>query len=64
VVNFFPFFGGAVYQPILGVILDAYGKTPADQYPVAAYQMVMLVLLLSSLAALVCSILLKETYRK
>lgn len=64
VVNFFPFFGGAVYQPILGAILDAHGKTAADQYPVAAYQMVMLVLLLSSLAALVCSILLKDTYRK
>jgi sugar phosphate permease len=64
VVNFFPFFGGAVYQPALGAILDAYGKTASDQYPVAAYQMVMVVLLLSSLAALVCSILLKDTYRK
>jgi sugar phosphate permease len=64
VVNFFPFFGGAVYQPVLGAILDAYGKTPADQYPVAAYRTVMLVLLLSSLAALACSILLKDTYRK
>ncbi|HQG49437.1 MAG TPA: MFS transporter [Sedimentisphaerales bacterium] len=64
IVNFFPFFGGAVYQPVLGAILDVYGKTSADQYPVAAYQMVMLVLLLSSLAALVCSIFLKDTYPK
>ncbi|NLH43073.1 MAG: MFS transporter, partial [Planctomycetes bacterium] len=64
VVNFFPFFGGAVYQPVLGAILDAYGKTASDQYPVAAYRMVMLVLLFTCLAALACSILLKDTYRK
>jgi sugar phosphate permease len=64
VVNFFPFFGGAIYQPMLGAILDAYGKTASDQYPIAAYRMVMAVLLLSSLAALACSILLKDTYRK
>jgi sugar phosphate permease len=63
-VNFFPFFGGAIFQPVLGAILDAYGKNAADQYPVAAYRAVMLVLLLSALAALVCSILLKDTYRK
>lgn len=64
VVNFFPFFGGAVYQPVLGAILDAYGKTASDQYPVAAYQMVMLVLLFTCLAALACSILMKDTYRR
>jgi sugar phosphate permease len=63
-VNFFPFFGGAVFQPVLGAILDAYGRNPASQYPVEAYRTVMLVLLLSALAALVCSILMKETYRK
>lgn len=64
VVNFFPFFGGAVFQPVLGAILDAYGKTEANQYPVAAYRAVMLVLLLSALAALGCSLLMKDTYRK
>jgi len=63
-VNFFPFFGGAVFQPVLGAILDAYGRDAAGMYPVEAYRMVMLVLLLSAVAALVCSILLKETYRK
>jgi len=63
-VNFFPFFGGAVYQFFLGTILDAYGKNDAGIYPVAAYRTVMLILLLSAIAALVCSILLKETYRK
>ncbi len=63
-VNFFPFFGGAVFQPVLGAILDTYGKNAADQYPVEAYRMLMLVLLLAALAALACSILMKETYRK
>jgi len=63
-VNFFPFFGGAVFQPVLGAILDAYGRNAAGQYPIEAYRAVMLVLLLSALAALVCSILMKETYRK
>jgi sugar phosphate permease len=63
-VNFFPFFGGAVFQPVLGAILDAYGKNAADQYPVEAYRMVMLVLLLASVAALACTLLMKETYRK
>ncbi len=64
VVNFFPFFGGAVFQPMLGAILDAYGRTPANQYPVAAYRTIMLVLLLSAVAALGCSLLMKDTYRK
>jgi sugar phosphate permease len=63
-VNFFPFFGGAVFQPLLGLILDAHGKTAAGQYPVEAYRMIMLVLLLTSLAALACTFLMKETYRK
>jgi len=63
-VNFFPFFGGAVFQPVLGAILDAYGRNDAGMYPVEAYRTVMLVLLLSALAALVCSLLMKETYRK
>jgi sugar phosphate permease len=63
-VNFFPFFGGAVFQQTLGGILDAYGKNPADQYPVEAYRTLMLVMLLSAVAALVCSILMKETYRR
>jgi sugar phosphate permease len=63
-VNFFPFFGGAVFMPVLGRVLDAYGKNPAGQYPVAAYRTVLLLLLLASLAALACTFLMKDTYRK
>jgi sugar phosphate permease len=63
-VNFFPFFGGAVFMPLLGRVLDAYGKNDAGQYPVEAYRMVLLVLLVASIASLACTFLMKETYRK
>jgi sugar phosphate permease len=63
-VNFFPFFGGAVFQPVLGWVLDLYAKNDLGQYPVAAYRLLLLVLLLASLAALACTFLMKETYRK
>ena len=63
-VNFFPFFGGAIFMPLLGRVLDAYGKSDTGQYPVAAYRMVLLLLLLASLVSLACTFLMKETYRK
>jgi MFS family permease len=63
-VNFFPFFGGAVFQPLLGRVLDAYGKNDAGQYPLEAFRMVLLVLLAASVLSLACTFLMKETYRK
>jgi sugar phosphate permease len=63
-VNFFPFFGGAVFMPLLGSVLDRYGKSDAGQYPVEAYRAILLVLLIASAAALACTFLMKETYRK
>lgn len=63
-VNFFPFFGGAIFQPLLGQVLDAYGKNDAGLYPVEAYRMVLLVLLAASVLSLACTFLMKETYRK
>jgi len=63
-VNFFPFFGGAVFMPLLGRVLDAYGKNDASQYPIEAYRAVLLVLLVASVASLACTFLMKETYRK
>ena len=61
-VNLFPFVGGAVYMPLLGWILDAYPLTPIGGYPVAAYTRMLLVLFFSGLAALVCALLMKETF--
>jgi sugar phosphate permease len=63
-VNFFPFFGGAVFQWLLGSILDVYGKTDSGGYPVKAYSSVILILLVSSLIALGCTFLMKETFRQ
>jgi sugar phosphate permease len=63
-VNFFPFFGGAVFMPLLGRVLDAYGKNDVGHYPVEAYRMVLFVLLAASVLSLACTFLMKETYRK
>jgi len=63
-VNFFPFFGGAIFMPLLGWILDTYGKNDAGQYPVQAYRLVLFVLLVASVLSLACTFLMKDTYRK
>jgi sugar phosphate permease len=63
-VNFFPFFGGAVFQWLLGWVLDTVGKTATGSYPIKAYSMVLLILLISSLVSLACTFLMKETYRR
>jgi len=63
-VNFFPFFGGAVFQWLLGWVLDTVGKTTSGGYPIKAYSMVLLILLISSLVSLACTFLMKETYRR
>ena len=60
-VNLFPFLGGAIFMPILGKILDAYPKSTAG-YSVDAYSTIFLILLGTSLAALVCTFLMKETF--
>jgi sugar phosphate permease len=63
-VNFFPFAGGAVFQYLLGGVLDAYGRNGAGQYPLQAYRLVLFVLLVASVLSLACTFLMKETYRK
>ena len=63
-VNFFPFFGGAVFMPLLGRVLDAYGKNDAGAYPLTAYKQVLLILLAASVVSLASTFLMKETYRR
>ena len=60
-VNLFPFLGGAIFMPILGKVLDAYPKSTAG-YSVDAYSTVLLILFGTSLAALICTFLMKETF--
>ncbi len=62
-VNFFPFFGGAIFMPVLGWVLDAYPKDAAGAYPVAGYHMILVLLLLASLISLACTFVMKETWR-
>ncbi|MBM4103856.1 MAG: MFS transporter [Planctomycetes bacterium] len=62
-VNFFPFFGGAVFQWLLGWVLDTVGKTASGGYPIKAYSAVLLILFISSLISLGCTFFMKETYR-
>jgi sugar phosphate permease len=63
-VNFFPFLGGAVFMPLLGKILDSYSKPSGIEYSVQGYRMVLLILLIASVISLVCTFLMKETYRR
>lgn len=62
-VNLFPFLGGAVFMPFLGRILDMYPKTEAGGYALEGYQALLLVLLVSSVLALICTFFMKETWK-
>ncbi|MCU0598341.1 MAG: MFS transporter [Desulfobacterales bacterium] len=63
-VNLFPFLGGAVFMPLLGRILDAFPRISDGGYPLEGYQTMFLVLLLSSIACLICAFLMKETFHQ
>ncbi|MEW6347903.1 MAG: MFS transporter [Thermodesulfobacteriota bacterium] len=60
-VNLFPFAGGAVFQPVMGRILDLYPRT-AEAYPLDAYTSMLALLLAASVVSLVFSLFLKETF--
>jgi len=61
-VNLFPFLGGAVSQPILGRVLDAYPKTATGEYSLEGYQAMLLVLLGAAVVAFICTFFMKETF--
>ncbi|NNG01890.1 MAG: MFS transporter [Desulfobacteraceae bacterium] len=62
-VNLFPFAGGACFMPLLGKVLDFYPKTAAGNYAVEGYTTLLLVLLIASVGALVCTFMMKETFQ-
>ncbi len=62
-INLFPFAGGAVFQPILGVILEHHGKV-AGSFTVAGYRQAFLVLFLCGAVALLSSFFIRETMEK
>ncbi|MCX5808535.1 MAG: MFS transporter, partial [Proteobacteria bacterium] len=61
--NLFSFFGGIVFQPLIGYILDNAGKI-GDAYPPSAYRMALLVFLCINCLALIVSFFSKETLKK
>ena len=59
-VNLFPFAGGAVFQPVLGLVLEHHGRVEGA-FTVAGYRAAFMVLAGCALVALVASAFLKET---
>ena len=60
-VNLFPFAGGAVFQTLLGYVVERVSGT-GDTYSVAGYRAVFLVCLIASIIALVAISFMKETF--
>jgi len=60
-VNFFPFLGGALFQVILGAVLDSQGLTMSGSFALQGFRYSFLVLFLCGLLALISSCFLKET---
>jgi sugar phosphate permease len=60
-VNFFPFAGGAVFQVILGAVLDSQGLTASGGFALQGFRYALLVLFFCGLVALASSFFLKET---
>lgn len=59
-VNLFPFAGGAIFQPVLGLVLERYGRT-GGAFTLAGYRQAFFILFLCAVAALLASLLMKET---
>ncbi len=62
-VNGFPFLGAALAQPLIGLILDSYGK-PMEGYPVEAYCHAFWYYVVFAVIALVSACCVHETYNK
>ncbi len=58
-VNLFPFAGGAIYQPLIGYLMDVVGKE-GDRYLPQGYEMTFFFLLLTSLVAFISIFFVKE----
>ncbi len=62
-VNLFPFAGGAVFQPVLGHLLEAQGRTADGAFTLAGYQQAFLALFGCSLVALAASCMVRESIK-
>ena len=62
-VNLFPFLGGAIFQPVLGQVLEQHGKIEGA-FTVQGYEAAFLILFCCSIVALCASFFLAETIKK
>jgi O-antigen ligase len=60
IVNLFPFAGGAVFQPLLGYVLEQ-NTAAGGTFPPAAYQNAFMVLFAAGIIAFVASLFLRES---
>jgi len=64
ILNIFPFVGGALFQPLLGLTLEHYGRGADGSFTVEGYKAVFLTLSLTSALLLAVCLALKETFRE
>lgn len=62
-VNLFPFAGGAVFQPLLGFLLERNGRV-GDTFTTAGYEQAFLALFLCAAIACIASFLIRETFNE
>jgi sugar phosphate permease len=62
-INIFPFLGGAVFQIILGAVLDSQGITPSGGFSLQGFRYSFLLLFLCGLIACISSFLIQETMK-
>jgi sugar phosphate permease len=63
-VNLFPFAGGAVFQPVLGYLLERQGRGADGAFALAGYEQAFLTLFVCALVAAAASGLVRETLRR
>jgi MFS family permease len=61
--NFFPFLGGALFQPILGYVLEEQGRN-GDAFTLEGYRQCFLILLSCAAVAFLSTFFLKESLRQ
>ena len=59
-INLFPFVGGAIFQPLLGSVLERSSQT-GKTFTIIGYQSAFSILLVCAIVALISSLLIKET---
>lgn len=63
IMNIFPFAGGAVFQPILGLLLESHGRLPGGDFTPQGYEALFTAMLGTSLVILCVCLCLAETWR-